>query len=101
MNQNKDVRNIQKKFKLNTAEEHLLKQRIEKSGLTASEFIRQSVLNDNPVTVIDKTNIIIPKLASISSLTNDLLDYSNLPPDQQDIVKLIQEGVHELWQSLK
>ena len=101
MDQSKDVRNIQKKIKLNKAEDLLLKQRIKQSGLNASEFIRQSILNDSPVTVIDKANVIIPKLADISSLTNDLLDYSNLPPDQRDIVKLIQEGVHELWQSLK
>ena len=63
MNQSKDVRNIQKKFKINKAEEILLTQRINKSGLTASEYIRQSVLHDNPVDVIDKANIIIPQLA--------------------------------------
>ena len=101
MDRSKDVRNIQKKIKLNKEEDLLLKQRIKQSGLNASEFIRQSIFNDNPVTVIDKANVIIPKLADISSLTNDLLDYGNLPPDQQDIVKLIQEGVYELWQSLK
>ena len=94
MNQSKDVRNIQKKFKINKAEE------INKSGLTASEYIRQSVLHDNPVAVIDKANIIIPQLADISSLTNDLLDCDTLPPDQRDIVNLIQKGVLELWQSL-
>ena len=66
MNQSKDVRNIQKKFKINKAEEILLTQRINKSGLTASEYIRQSVLHDNPVAVIDKANIIIPQLADIS-----------------------------------
>ena len=71
MNQSKDVRNIQKKFKINKAEEILLTQRINKSGLTASEYIRQSVLHDNPVAVIDKANIIIPQLADISSLTNE------------------------------
>ena len=37
MNQSKDVRNIQKKFKINKAEEILLTQRINKSGLTARE----------------------------------------------------------------
>ena len=95
MNQSKDVRNIQKKFKINKAEE-----RINESGLTASEYIRQSVLHDNPVAVIDKANIIIPQLADISSLTNDLLDCDTLPPDQRDIVNLIQKGVLELWQSL-
>ena len=100
MNQSKDVRNIQKKFKINKAEEILLTQRINKSGLTASEYIRQSVLHDNPVAVIDKANIIITQLADISSLTNDLLDCDTLPPDQRDIVNLIQKGVHELWQSL-
>ena len=100
MNQSKDVRNIQKKFKINKAEEILLTQRINKSGLTASEYIRQSVLHDNPVAVIDKANIIIPQLADISSLTNDLLDCDTLPPDQRDIVNLIQKGVLELWQSL-
>ena len=78
MNQSKDVRNIQKKFKINKAEEILLTQRINKSGLTASEYIRQSVLHDNPVAVIDKANIIIPQLADISSLTNDLLDCDTL-----------------------
>ena len=88
MNQSKDVRNIQKKFK------------IKKSELPASEYIRQSVLHDNPVAVIDKANIIIPQLADISSLTNDLLDCDTLPPDQRDIVNLIQKGVLELWQSL-
>ena len=100
MNQSKDVRNIQNKFKINKAEEILLTQRINESGLTASEYIRQSVLHDNPVAVIDKANIIIPQLADISSLTNDLLDYDTLPPNQRDIVNLIQKGVHELWQSL-
>lgn len=100
MNQSKDVRNIQKKFKINKSEEILLTQRINKSGLTSSEYIRQSILHDNPVTVIDKANIIIPQLADISSLTNDLLDCDNLPPDSKDIIKLIQEGVYELWQSL-
>lgn len=100
MNQSKDVRNIQKKFKINKAEEILLTQRINESGLTASEYIRQSVLHDNPVAVIDKANIIISQLADISSLTNDLLDYDTLPPNQRDIVNLIQKGVHELWQSL-
>jgi hypothetical protein len=50
--------------------------------------------------VIDKANIIIPQLADISSLTNDLLDCDTLPPDQRDIVNLIQKGVLELWQSL-
>ena len=78
MNQSKDVRNIQKKFKINKAEEILLTQRINESGLTASEYIRQSVLHDNPVAVIDKANIIIPQLADISSLTNDLLDCDTL-----------------------
>lgn len=100
MNQSKDVRNIQKKFKINKAEEILLTQRINESGLTASEYIRQSVLHDNPVAVIDKANIIIPQLADISSLANDLLDCDTLPPDQRDIVNLIQKGVLELWQSL-
>jgi hypothetical protein len=52
MNQSKDVRNIQKKFKINKAEEILLTQRINESGLTASEYIRQSVLHDNPVAVV-------------------------------------------------
>ena len=47
-----------------------------------------------------KRNIIIPQLADISSLTNDLLDCDTLPLDQRDIVNLIQKGVHELWQSL-
>ena len=97
MNQSKDVRNIQKKFKINKAEEILLTQRINESGLTASEYIRQSVLHDNPVAVIDKANIIILQLAS---LTNDLLDCDTLPPDQRNIANLIQKGVHELWQSL-
>lgn len=100
MNQSKDNRTIQKKFKINKAEDILLKQQIQKSGLNASEYIRQSVLYDKPVAVIDKTNIILPKLADISSLTNDLLDCNNLHPDQRDIVKLIQEGVYDLWQSL-
>ena len=95
-----DIRNIQKKFKINKAEEILLTQRINESGLTASEYIRQSVLHDNPVAVIDKANIIIPQLADISSLTNDLLDCDTLLPDQRDIVNLIQKGVLELWQSL-
>lgn len=49
---------------------------------------------------IDKANIIIPQLADISSLTNDLLDCDTLLPDQRDIVNLIQKGVLELWQSL-
>lgn len=100
MNQSKDVRNIQKKFKINKAEEILLTQRINKSGLTASEYIHQSVLHDNPVAVIDKANIIIPQLADIPTLTNDLLDCDTLLPDQRDIVNLIQKGVLELWQSL-
>ena len=90
-------------IKINKAEEILLTQRVNKSGLTASEYIRQSVLHDNPVAVIDKANIIIPQLADISSLTNDfdLLDCDTLPPNQRDIVNLIQKGVHELWKSLR
>lgn len=44
--------------------------------------------------------LIIPQLADISSLTNDLLECDTLPSDQRDIVNLIQKGVLELWQSL-
>lgn len=91
MNQSKDVRNIQKKFKINKTEEILLTQRINESGLTASEYIRQSVLHDNPVAVIDKANIIIPQLADISSLANDLLDCDTLPRIKEILLTLFRK----------
>lgn len=95
---NRSKRDVQKKFKVTEEEAQKLEELSGQRNLSTSEYIRQCALNENTIPVIDKAPVILTHLASLSTLINDL---EPLVHDEKDnTVKLIQEEVLSLWQSL-
>lgn len=95
---NKGNRDVQQKVKVTKEEAKKLKDLSTKRNLSASEYIRQCALNEDTIPVIDKAPVILMHLVGISTLINDLEPL--VDNEKDNTVKLIQEEVLSLWQSL-